>query len=188
MTGLGFAFVWTKPCRSASVSCPAWSGAPPPPPPPAGGQVPTAIWNVRPARAVSADPGIENPPPPDLTGAPVRSGGGGFSIPGSALTARAGRTFQIAVGTWPPAGGGGGGGAPDQAGQLTLADLQGFVQTNANLNPVIGYYKSRFEARVSARPAVIPDYLLAAAETFKRTVGALGDKDELKSWKQQNGR
>ena len=120
----------------------------------------------------------------DATGAPVRSGGGGFSIPGSALTARAWRTFQIAVGTWTPAGGGGGGGAPDQAGQLTLADLQGFVQTNANLNPVIGYYKSRFEARVSARPAVIPDYLLAAAETFKRTVGALGDKNELKSWKQ----
>ncbi|HEX7527818.1 MAG TPA: hypothetical protein VF425_01825, partial [Thermoanaerobaculia bacterium] len=119
----------------------------------------------------------------DATGAPVRSGGGGFSIPGSALTARAWRAFQIAVGTWTPAGGGGGG-APDQAGQLTLADLQGFVQTNANLNPVIGYYKSRFEARVSARPAVIPDYLLAAAETFKRTVGALGDKDELKSWKQ----
>ena len=76
------------------------------------------------------------------------------------------------------------GGAPDQAGQLSLADLQGFVQTNANLNPVIGYYKSRFEARVSAKPAVIPDYLLAAAETFKKTVGALGDKDELKSWKQ----
>jgi len=120
----------------------------------------------------------------DATGAPVRSGGGGFSIPGSALTARAWRTFQIAVGTWTPAGGGGGGGAPDQAGQLTLADLQGFVQTNANLNPVIGYYKKRFEVRVSAKPAVIPDYLIAAAETFKRTVGALGDKDELKSWKQ----
>ncbi len=120
----------------------------------------------------------------DATGAPVRSGGGGFSIPGSALTARAWRTFQIAVGTWTPAGGGGGGGAPDQSGQLTLADLQGFVQTNANLNPVIGYYKKRFEVRVSARPAVIPDYLIAAAETFKRTVGALGDKDELKSWKQ----
>ena len=120
----------------------------------------------------------------DATGAPVRSGGGGFSIPGSALTARTWRTFQIAVGTWTPAGGGGGGGAPDQAGQLTLADLQGFVQTNANLNPVIGYYKKRFEVRVSAKPAVIPDYLIAAAETFKRTVGALGDKDELKSWKQ----
>ncbi|MCM3877684.1 MAG: hypothetical protein NEA02_14860 [Thermoanaerobaculia bacterium] len=120
----------------------------------------------------------------DATGAPVRSGGGGFSVPGSALTARAWRTYQIAVGTWTPGGGGGGGGAPDQAGQLTLADLQGFVQTNANLNPVIGYYKSRFEVRAAAKPAVIPDYLLAAAETFKRTVGALGDKDELKSWKQ----
>ncbi len=120
----------------------------------------------------------------DATGAPVRSGGGGFSIPSSALTARAWRNFQIAVGTWSPGGGGGGGGAPDQAGQLTLADLQGFVQTNANLNPIIGYYKSRFEARVSAKPAVIPDYLLAAAETFKKTVGALGDKDELRSWKQ----
>jgi hypothetical protein len=120
----------------------------------------------------------------DATGAPARSAGGGFSIPGSALTARAWHTFQIAVGTWTPAGGGGGGGAPDQAGQLSLADLQGFVNTNGNLNPVIGYYKSRFEARVSARPAVIPDYLLAAAETFKRTVGALGDKNELKSWKQ----
>lgn len=120
----------------------------------------------------------------DATGAPVRSGGGGFSIPASALTARSWRAYQIAVGTWTPAGGGGGGGAPDQAGQLTLADLQGFVQTNANLNPVIGYYKSRFEARASAKPAAVPDYLLAAAETFKRTVGALGDKDELKSWKQ----
>ncbi len=31
---------------------------------------------------------------------------------------------------------------------------------------------------------MIPDYLLAAAESFKKTVGALGDKDELKSWKQ----
>ena len=120
----------------------------------------------------------------DATGAPVRSGGGGFYVPASALTARAWRTFQIAVGTWSPAGGGGGGAAPDQAGQLTLADLQNFVQTNANLNPIIGYYKSRFEVRAAAKPAVIPDYLLAAAETFKKTVGALGDKDELKSWKQ----
>ena len=121
----------------------------------------------------------------DATGAPVRSGGGGFYVPASALTARAWRTFQVAVGTWSPAGGGGGGGgAPDQAGQLTLADLQGFVQTNQNLNPVIGYYKSRFEVRAAAKPAAIPDYLLAAAETFKKTVGALGDKDELKSWKQ----
>ena len=116
----------------------------------------------------------------DATGAPVRSGGGGFSIPGGAIAARSWRAYQVAVGTWSPAGGGGGG-APDQSAQLTLADLQGFVQTNANLNPVIGYYKSHFEARAAAKPAVIPDYLLAAAETFKRTVGALGDKDELKS-------
>jgi hypothetical protein len=120
----------------------------------------------------------------DATGSPVRSAGGGFYVPGSALTARSWRAYQIAVGTWSPGGGGGGGGAPDQAGQLTLADLQGFVQTNANLNPVIGYYNSRFGTRVSARPAAIPDYLLAAAETFRKTVGALGDKDELNSWKQ----
>ena len=120
----------------------------------------------------------------DATGAPVRSGGGGFYVPASALTARSWRAYQIAVGTWTPGGGGGGGAAPDQGAQLTLADLQGFVQTNANLNPVIGYFKSRFEPRAAARPAVIPDYLLAAADTFKKTVGALGDKDELKSWKQ----
>lgn len=120
----------------------------------------------------------------DATGAPARSGGGGFYVPASALTARRWRDFQIAVGTWTPGGGGGGGGAPDQSGQLTRADLQNFVQTNANLSPIIGYYTSHFEVRAAAKPAVIPDYLLAAAETFKKTVGALGDKDELKSWKQ----
>jgi hypothetical protein len=119
----------------------------------------------------------------DATGTPARSGGGGFYVPAAALTARTWRAWQIAVGTWSP-GGGGGGGAPDQAGQLTLADLQGFVQTNANLNPVIGYWNSHFGARVSAKPAAIPDYLLAATDMFKRTVGALGDKDELKSWRQ----
>ena len=120
----------------------------------------------------------------DATGTPARSGGGGFYVPAAALTARSWRAWEIAVGTWSPGGGGGGGGAPDQAGQLSLADLQGFVQTNANLNPVIGYYNTRFGARVTAKPAAIPDYLLAAADMFKKTVGALGDKDELKSWKQ----
>ena len=73
MIGLRFAFVWTNAFRSASVSWPAWSGAPPPPPPPAGDHVPTATWKLRQARAVSADAGIENPPPPDRTGAPVAS-------------------------------------------------------------------------------------------------------------------
>ncbi len=120
----------------------------------------------------------------DATGAPARPSGGGFWVPASALTARSWRAFEIAVGTWTPGGGGGGGAAPDQGAQLTLADLQGFVQTNANLNPIIGYYKSRFEVRAAARPAVIPDYLLAATDLFKKTIAALGDKDELKSWKQ----
>ncbi|HSB35413.1 MAG TPA: hypothetical protein VLH41_00970, partial [Thermoanaerobaculia bacterium] len=119
----------------------------------------------------------------DATGAPARSGGGGFFVPASALTARSWRAFQVAVGTWSP-GGGGGGAAPDQTGQLTLADLQGFVQTNANLNPIIGYFRTRFQPRETARPAVIPDFLLAATDTFKKTIGALGDKDELKSWRQ----
>jgi hypothetical protein len=118
----------------------------------------------------------------DATGTRVRSGGG-FYVPASATRARTWRAFQIAVGTWSPGGGGGGGGG-DQAGQLSLADLQGFVQTNANLNPIIGFYRSRFQPHAAARPAAIPDYLLTAAETFKRTVGALGDKDELNSWKQ----
>ncbi|MGE5347560.1 MAG: hypothetical protein ACM3JH_16540, partial [Acidithiobacillales bacterium] len=118
----------------------------------------------------------------EATGTRTRTGGG-FYVPASALTARSWRAYQVAVGTWSPGGGGGGGGG-GEAGQLSLADLQGFVQTNANLNPIIGFFRSRYEPRAAPRTAVIPDYLLAAADTFKKTVGALGDKDELGSWKQ----
>jgi hypothetical protein len=111
------------------------------------------------------------------------SGGSGFIFPGAAAGAGSWSAFQRAISTWTPAGGGAA--APvDTGGQLTLADVQTFVNANEKLNEVLEYYRNKIERpRAAAAGATVSPDLLAAAEQFRTTVSALAG-EPLKAWKQ----
>ncbi len=110
-------------------------------------------------------------------------GGGGFIFPSAAAEAGTWPAFRRAIGSWQPSGGGGGA-APDLAAQLSYADMQTFVQENANLGDALDYYKTRIERpRAAAAAERTAPELLAAAEAFRGAVQGLPDMP-LEAWKQ----
>jgi hypothetical protein len=120
----------------------------------------------------------------DRMGGGGGGGGGGFIFPNAAAGAGSWSAFQRAIATWTPTGGGGGGAPVDTGGQLSLADVQAFVNANEKLAEVLEYYKSRVERpRAAAAGATVSPDLLAAAEQFRTAVSALAG-EPLKAWKQ----
>jgi hypothetical protein len=113
--------------------------------------------------------------------------GGGFFFPSAAAEAGTWPAFRRAVSSWQPSGGGGGAAAPDLAAQLSYADMQTFVQENANLGDALDYYKNRIERpRAAAAGERTAPELLAAAEGFRGVVQGLAD-GPLEAWKQLAG-
>lgn len=120
----------------------------------------------------------------DRMGGGGGGGGGGFAFPGAAAAAGSWSNFQRAIATWTPQGGGGGGAPVDTGGQLTLTDIQTFVNANEKLSDVLEYYKNKVERpKAAAAGATVSPDLLAAAEMFRTTVSALPG-EPLKAWKQ----
>lgn len=120
----------------------------------------------------------------DRMGGGGGGGAGGFVFPNGAAGAGSWSTFQRAISSWTPTGGGGGAAPVDTGGQLSLTDVQTFVNANEKLADVLEYYKSKVERpRAAAAGSTVSPDLLAAAEQFRTTVSALPG-EPLKAWKQ----